>query len=69
MAGAMRAAFTFVNAAPFIVARATGLAMIEILFMYQLARKPVQAVARRWWCRSLFRASRGKRRCPECPGS
>jgi len=23
--------------------------MIEILFIYQLARNPVQAVARRWW--------------------
>jgi len=44
-------------------------ATIEILFIYQLARNPVQAVARRWWCRSLFRASRGRRRCPECTGS
>jgi hypothetical protein len=44
-------------------------AMIEILFIYQLARHPVQAVARRWWCRSLFRATRGKRRCPECTKS
>jgi hypothetical protein len=43
--------------------------MIEILFIYRLARDPVRTVARRWWCRSLFRASRGKRRCPECPGS
>jgi hypothetical protein len=40
-------------------------AMIEILFIYQLARNPVQAIARRWYCRSLFRATRGKRRCPE----
>jgi hypothetical protein len=44
-------------------------AMIEILFIYQLARKPMQAVARRWWCRSLFRATRGKRRCRECTKS
>jgi hypothetical protein len=44
-------------------------AMIEILFIYQLARNPVQAVARRWWCRGLYRASRGRRRCPECTGS
>lgn len=43
-----------------------GFAMIEILFIYQLARNPVHAIARRWWCRSLFRASRGKRKCPEC---
>jgi hypothetical protein len=44
-------------------------AMIEILFIYQLARNPVRAVTRRWWCRSLFRATRGKRRCPECTKS
>jgi hypothetical protein len=25
-------------------------AMIEILFIYQLARNPMQAIARRWWC-------------------
>jgi hypothetical protein len=43
--------------------------MIEILFIYQLARNPVQAVARRWWCRSLFRARRGKRGCPESTNS
>jgi hypothetical protein len=44
-------------------------AMIEILFIYQMARNPVQAVARRWWCRSLFRATRGKRGCPESTNS
>jgi hypothetical protein len=43
--------------------------MIEILFIYQLARKPVQAIARRWWCRSLYRASRGRHRCPESTDS
>jgi hypothetical protein len=69
MADTMRAAFTSVNAAPSAAVGTTDFAMIEILFIYQLARKPVQAVARRWWCRSLVRASRGKRRCPECPGS
>jgi hypothetical protein len=42
------------------------LAMVEILFMVQLARKPMRAIARRWWCKSLYRASRGQRRCPEC---
>jgi hypothetical protein len=42
-----------------------GFAMIELLFIYQLARNPVQAIARRWYCRSLFRATRAKRRCPE----
>jgi hypothetical protein len=43
--------------------------MIELLFIYQLARNPAQAVVRRWWCRSLFRATRGRRRCPECTKS
>jgi hypothetical protein len=41
-------------------------AMMEMLFIYQLARNPLQAIARRWYCRSLFRASRGKLRCAEC---
>jgi hypothetical protein len=40
--------------------------MIEFLFIYNLARNPLQALARRWYCRSLFRATRGRRRCPEC---
>jgi hypothetical protein len=40
--------------------------MIEILYVYQLARNPLQVFARHWWCRSLFHATRGKRRCPEC---
>jgi hypothetical protein len=43
--------------------------MIEILFIYQLARNPLQAIARRCWCRSLFRASRGRRQCPESTNS
>jgi len=43
--------------------------MIEILFMAQAMRNPLQAIARRWWCRSLFRASRGQRRCTGCTKS
>jgi hypothetical protein len=66
MADAARAAFSSVNAAPIYMAGTMDLAMIEMLFIYQLARNPVQAVARRWWCRGLYRASRGRRRCPEC---
>jgi len=42
-----------------------GLDMIEMLFIYQLARNPLEAIARRWYCRSLFRATRGKRGCPD----
>jgi len=47
----------------------TGIAMVELLFMAQLVRNPLQALARRWWCRSLFRATREARRCPECTKS
>jgi hypothetical protein len=43
--------------------------MIEFLFIYILARHPLQALARRWYCHSLFRATRGRRRCPECQDS
>jgi hypothetical protein len=47
------------------VVAATDVAMLEIVFIYQLAQKPLQAMARLWWCRGLFRASRGQRQCPE----
>jgi hypothetical protein len=43
--------------------------MLEIVFFYQLARNPLQAMARRWYCSGLYRASRGKRRCTGCPGA
>ena len=66
MADAMRAAFLFGNAAPFSHRGGTDLAMLEIFFIYELARNPIEAAARRWWCRSLFRATRGRRQCPEC---
>jgi hypothetical protein len=46
---------------PYLPSGDDGIAMIEILFIYQLARNPLQALARRWWCRSLFRATSGKR--------
>jgi hypothetical protein len=68
MADTMRAAFYLASAAP-PFGGAMELAMIEILFIYQLASNPVRAVARRWWCRSLVRASRGRRRCRECTNS
>jgi hypothetical protein len=43
--------------------------MLEILFFAQLARNPLQAIARRWYCRSLFRATRGRLHCAECTAS
>jgi hypothetical protein len=69
MADTMWAAFSLANAAPSIVRGKTDSAMIEMLFIYQLARNPLQAMARRWYCRGLYRASRGRRRCPESTNS
>jgi len=40
-------------------------AMIELLFVAQAFRNPIQAIARRWYCYGLFRATRGVRRCKE----
>jgi hypothetical protein len=37
--------------------------MIELLFIYQLALNPVRTFARSWFCRSLYRATRGRHRC------
>jgi len=36
------------NATPFSCARTMDFAMIEVLFIYQLARNPLEAIARRW---------------------
>jgi hypothetical protein len=61
MADATWAAFYSENAAHFLARdqqvadRTTDFAMIEMLFIYQPARNPIQAVARRWGC--LFRVS------------
>jgi hypothetical protein len=60
---------SFSGVPPHFMVGAMDSAMIEFLFIYQLARNPVQAVARRWWCRGLFRATRGKRRCRGCTNS
>lgn len=54
---------------PYLLGGTTDFAMIEILFVYQLARNPLQAMARRWYCRSLYRASRGRRQCLDCTNS
>jgi len=69
MADATRGGIFCRECRPISIVGTMDFAMIEILFIYQLARHPVQAVARRWWCRSLFRATRGKRRCPDCTNS
>jgi hypothetical protein len=69
MADAISAAFSYESAALSIPLGTTDIGMLELLFMAQVVRNPLQAIARRWWCRSLFRATRGQRRCPECPKS
>jgi len=69
MADTTMAAFSFEDAAISGLSGTMDRTMVEILFFAQLARRPLQAMARRWWCRSLFRASRGQRRCPECTKS
>ncbi|XIA66581.1 hypothetical protein ACFIOY_11805 [Bradyrhizobium sp. TZ2] len=70
MADATGAAFSSDNAALSAVDwGTTDIGMVEILFIAQLARRPLQAMARRWWCKHLSRASRGRRRCPECTKS
>jgi hypothetical protein len=69
MADTTMAAFSFDDAAISGSSGTMDRVMVEILFFAQLARRPLQAMARRWWCRSLFRASRGQRRCPECTKS
>jgi hypothetical protein len=40
--------------------------MLELLMIANMARSPLQAIARRWYCRGLFRATRGQLRCEEC---
>ncbi|OJY10937.1 MAG: hypothetical protein BGP05_11535 [Rhizobiales bacterium 62-47] len=40
-------------------------AMIEMLYLYQLARSPLRAMARRLICRGLNRVSPGRHHCPD----
>ena len=54
---------------PYLHGLGKGRTMVEILFMAQLVRSPIEAIARRWYCKSLFRATRGKRRCEGCTAS
>jgi len=39
--------------------------MIEMLYLYQLARSPLRAMARRLICRGLSRVSPGRHHCPD----
>jgi hypothetical protein len=60
MADAIRAAFKLASAAPISPSLGTmDSAMIELLYIYQVTRNPLQAMARRWYCRAGFSARRG----------
>jgi len=50
----------------FAVKTTKDITMVEIVMMAELVRKPLEVVARRWYCRGLFRASRGRLRCDGC---
>jgi hypothetical protein len=54
---------------PHLVVTTKDLTMVEVIMMAQLMRKPLEVVARRWYCRSLFRASRGRLSCAGCTQS
>ncbi|ACE99534.1 hypothetical protein I8G32_00928 [Rhodopseudomonas palustris] len=43
--------------------------MLEMVFMLQLARSPLQAMAKRIVCKSLSIATYGKRHCRSCTGA
>ena len=40
--------------------------MLDMYFIYQMARRPIHAIARKWVCRGLHRVTNGEYRCPEC---
>jgi hypothetical protein len=69
MADVKWAAFSLGIVAHISLVEAKDFAMIEIFFVYQLVRNPLQVTARHWWCVSLFRATRGRRRCAGCNGA
>jgi hypothetical protein len=65
MADTMRAALPGAICRP-IYARDKDRAMLELMMIANMARSPLQVIARRWYCKSLFRATRGQRRCAGC---
>jgi hypothetical protein len=42
--------------------------MLEMYVLMQLAREPLQAIARRLMCQGLDIATQGRRQCHSCPG-
>ncbi len=49
--------------------RRKDIAMLELLMIANMASSPLQAIARRWYCMGLLRATRGQRRCEDCTGT
>jgi hypothetical protein len=41
-------------------------AMLDMYLIYQMARRPIHAMARQWVCRGLHRVTKGEYCCPEC---
>ena len=71
MADTQRAAFSLRECRPIsfiskIFHLDATLMAFELLFLAQMIRRPAQALARRWYCRSLVRASRGRFHCAGC---
>ena len=68
MADTNSAAFSFQNAA-ILTLQPKGIVMVEVYFIVQLARKPLQALARKWYCRGISHWTKGEYQCPECRAS
>jgi len=46
-----------------------AMTMLEMVLMLQMARSPLQAMARRLMCTGLNLATQGRRQCRSCPGA
>jgi hypothetical protein len=66
MADAMRTALLSWRYCTIYAKGRKDIAMLELLMIANMARTPLRAIARRWYCKGLFRATRGQRRCKEC---
>jgi hypothetical protein len=65
MADAFGAAFSLQDAALSMSGLHDSI-MLDMYFIYQLAQRPIRAIARKWMCRGLYRVTKGEYRCPEC---
>mgnify|MGYP006983098394 CR=1 FL=1 len=65
MAVARLRTFSGASATPISASVEETTAVIELLYLYQLARSPVQIMARKVLCRSRHFISRGQHKCPD----